>query len=440
MATHLTDTAIAKAAREVIATGKQRDLYDAGCRGLLIRLTPGGAKTFNLSCRDLEGKARRFPLGAYLPDGKGMGISAARDAARALHVQIKSGGADPAKEKAKLRAIGKDAKEGIGTLAALLNLYAEKGKPGAKLKSWKAQRQAIENVFAKHLDRPLATMTAFELKLTAHSHKAEYAAALAVRCLRPVLKWAAGLDFAPVQLAEIHPPATVQRRKRVLSRDELAALLPVLRASDRPYGAAMRFMLLTLGRREEVGSALWRHVDMTAQTWTIPETKNGKPHIVPLPRQAIELLRSRLPTDKAGNTVKPDPAALIFATSAGKPLGNWDREAKRLIVQSGLAEVVETATRAGRDRHNVGDVVMKDRSELPTRHDLRRTGATMLGQDGIIPDIIEAALNHATIHSPLAGTYNQSRYRPQVADALQRLADALDLIEGGGAQVIQLRA
>jgi hypothetical protein len=53
-----------------------------------------------------------------------------------------------------------------------------------------------------------------------------------------------------------------------------------------------------------------------------------------------------------------------------------------------------------------------------------------------LPDIIEAALNHVSIHSPLAATYNRSRYWPQVAAALQRLADALDRIEAGAAKVV----
>ncbi len=65
-------------------------------------------------------------------------------------------------------------------------------------------------------------------------------------------------------------------------------------------------------------------------------------------------------------------------------------------------------------------------------------GATMLGEMGEMPDIIEAALNHTSIHSPLAATYNRSRYRPQVAMALQRLADALDGIEQGGAEILPL--
>jgi integrase len=426
MAKNLTEGAIKKAARDAAIAGKRRDLSDAAHPGLRVRLTPKGLKgamTWVLACRDREGRMRRFVLGAYLPDGKGMGVSNARDAARKLLLEVRSGVADPIKERQKLRSIGKDAKDGVGTLTALLDQYAEKGKPGSKLKSWKAQRQSIEHVFEKHLARPLATMTAANLQATAQAHGAEYSAALAVRALRPVLKWAAVIGAAPAALAEIHPPASVQRRKRVLSPDELSVLLPGLSASDRPYAAAMRFMLLTLARREEVGSARWHCVDLDAGRWVIPETKNGEPHFVPLSRQAADLLRSQVPVDDQGSQIRPDPDALIFATSTGATLGNWDRETKKIILDCGL----------GMTDPKTGAVVMKDGSTLWTRHDLRRTGATMLGEMGVLPDIIEAALNHVSIRSPLAATYNRSRYRPQVAAALEQLADALDEIEAVGA-------
>jgi hypothetical protein len=63
----------------------------------------------------------------------------------------------------------------------------------------------------------------------------------------------------------------------------------------------------------------------------------------------------------------------------------------------------------------------------------------MLGDMGEMPDVIEAALNHVSIRSTLAATYNRSRYRPAVAAALQRLADALDGIEAGGAAVLPMK-
>ena len=63
-----------------------------------------------------------------------------------------------------------------------------------------------------------------------------------------------------------------------------------------------------------------------------------------------------------------------------------------------------------------------------------------MGELGVMPAIIEAALNHTTIHSQIASVYNKSRYRPQVASALQQLSGRLDAIEHGGAEIVALRA
>ncbi|WP_264713325.1 tyrosine-type recombinase/integrase [Limobrevibacterium gyesilva] len=400
----MTEPAINKAAREAAEHGQRRDLADTGCPGLRLRLTPAGSKTWVLACRDREGRMRRFPLGSF-PD---KGISEARDEARALRTKVKHEGADPVAQRRRERSIGKAAKEGIGTLQALLDLYGK--QRGAELRSWDEAKRRIEVVFKPFLARPLAMLRSADLQMTADGYSAKHAAAAGVRYLRPILKWAAapGRAYAPPDLASLYPPVTVRRRDRVLARDELAALLPVLRKSDRPYAAALRFMLLTLARREEVGRARWRDIDMDAGTWTIPgeQSKNGQSHVVPLAPQALELLRTRMPD-------KPKPAALVFATGTGAALGNWDRETKALQEDSKTAGW--------------------------TRHDLRRTGATMLGEMGELPDIIEAALNHVSIRSPLAATYNRSRYRPQVAVALQRLADVLDGIEMGAGAVVPLR-
>ena len=98
-----------------------------------------------------------------------------------------------------------------------------------------------------------------------------------------------------------------------------------------------------------------------------------------------------------------EPDALVFCTSAKRGgdgrLVNWDRATKALMRETGTAGW--------------------------TRHDLRRTGATMLGELGVEPHVVEAALNHAAIHFRVAATYNQARYLPAVHEALQRLADRL---------------
>ena len=474
MAVRLTETAINKAIKEVAETGR-RDLADLGCPGLRLRLTAAGGRSWVLACRDRLGRMRRFPLGTY-PD---TGISEARAQARALHSRVKHEGADPVAERRRDRAMGAAAKAGIGTLAAVLDIYEV--HHGRTLKSWPHSRKRVELVFKSLLPRAVGDLNAADLQMAADGYPAAQSAAFAVRTIRPALKWAAQRGYLSAALADLHSPAPVRRRRRVLEGEEMASLLPLLRAATdahaaarrftaltglddvlglhwrqidlstgilthhtRPEGrpklhelelspaaidllhqlpkgtpgdavfphakahaAALCFMLLTLARREEVAGACWREIDLTACSWTIPggRTKNAEPHTVPLSRQAVALLRTLEPS--AGDE-------LVFCTFKGDPIGNWDRETKALQAATG--------------------------TKGWTRHDLRRTGATMLGEMGELPDIIEAALNHVSIRSPLAATYNRSRYRPQVAAALQRLADALDGIEAGAAKVIPHRA
>ncbi len=400
MRVRLTETAITAAAKRAVTSSLRAELADDGMRGLRLRLTPAGARTWVWGGRDQDGRPRRFVLGQH----PNMGISEAREAAGVMRAKVQRDGADPVAEARRKRSAARDAEQGIGTLSALLDLYGSKA--GAEQKSWPKRRRHIEHVFDLLLAKPLAELRAEALQVAADAHASAQSGAAAVRYIRPVLKWGAQRRYLAAHTAALYPPATVRRRDRVLSRDELAALLPVLAQSAGPYARALRFMLWTLARREEVGQARWRDVTLDGAAWTIPATKNGVPHIVPLPRQAVAFLAA----------IKPagiDQGAIVFANSAGGSLSNWDRETKVMMAASGTADW--------------------------TRHDLRRTGATMLGDMGELPDIIEAALNHTSIRSPLAATYNRSRYRPQVAAALQRLADALDGIEAGAAQVVPLK-
>jgi hypothetical protein len=268
MPVRMTDTAINKAMKAV-AEGTRRDLADAGCPGLRLRLTPAGTATWVLACRDRQGRMRRFPIGSY----PAKGVSEARIAARALHTRVKHDGADPVAERRRERAIGEAAKAGIGTLAAVLDIYGE--KRGNQQRAWLESRKRINLVFRVLLGRPVTTLTLADLQMAADDYAFPKSAAFAVRTIRPALKWAAqpGRKFLPQELANLSTSATVERRKRVLTPDELASLLPVLRASSRPYAAALRFMLMTLARRQEVALARWRDVNIEARTWTVLETK-----------------------------------------------------------------------------------------------------------------------------------------------------------------------
>src|SRR5262249_17753146 len=65
-------------------------------------------------------------------------------------------------------------------------------------------------------------------------------------------------------------------------------------------------------------------------------------------------------------------------------------------------------------------------------HDLRRTTATMMAEQGIHPHIIEAVLNHISGHkSGVAGIYNRARYQDEMRSALQKWADYVDTFSRG---------
>jgi integrase len=388
MAVPLTDTKIAAAVREAASIGKQVELRDPGHRGLWLRVGKSGVKTWALRARNRGGKPHWFNLGRHPV----LGLAAARKAATAMLAAVHQG-ANPIAE----RRTGWGLASSAATLDELLTRYSE--NRGCDLKSWDHSRLRINRVFAALMATPVTTLTAAQLQTTADRYPARASAAFAVRTLRPVLKWGAQRELVPAAVAVgLASPAPVKRRKRVLSRAELAEILPLLTGDNGTHAALLRFLLLTLARLSEASEARWRDIDLTVGTWLIPDTKNGEPHTVPLSRQAIVLLES-LPAGA--------PGSLVFPSLSGAALGNWDRSMKRLHALSGTT-----------GWH---------------RHDLRRTGATMLGAAGTEPHVIEAALNHVAIHSPIAALYNRACYRPQVACALQQLADTLDSIEQSSA-------
>jgi integrase len=170
-------------------------------------------------------------------------------------------------------------------------------------------------------------------------------------------------------------------------------------------------MLLTGARREEVCGATWGEIK--DGLWIIPgpRRKDTRPsarrtkedHVVPLSRQALALLErmERGPSD-----------GLVFAGERGARLTNWPRWS------------------AGMKRHLGFDV---------SPHALRRTCATLAGDLGQPPHVVSALLGHRSIGGALHSGYNQSRYRAEVATALQAVADKLAVFEQGSDNIVSLK-
>jgi integrase len=170
---------------------------------------------------------------------------------------------------------------------------------------------------------------------------------------------------------------------------------------SRTVREAMSLVLLTGCRSGEVIAALWRDIDLHRGVWTIRETKNGEPHDVMLPRQAVELLKSREGMDRV----------FVFPSS----------RAGRHVAQKVLGFAQYYARRSD------GDKPAQDPIEVPwTVHDLRRTVATGLAKLGCSRVVQDRILNH--VDSSVSAIYDRHYYDAEARNWLQKWADSLETL------------
>jgi integrase len=181
-------------------------------------------------------------------------------------------------------------------------------------------------------------------------------------------------------------------RDRVLSSEELRKLWHAL--GDDAFSNILRLLLLTGARRTEIGLLRWSEIDLANAQINLPASrvKNGRDHCLPLSAQALAIIE-RLP--------RRNSIDFLFGKRSG--FSDYGRAKQELDQRIAIA---------------------------PWRiHDLRRSAATYMGELGILPNVIELALNHVSGHKAgIAGVYNRSKQTDAVREGLQRWADHLDKI------------
>jgi integrase len=390
------DPLSAKALAAVKPGTKPIELIDGLVPGLRVRIYPSGTRAWSLNVRDSTGTRRRFDVGSDI------GLAEARRKGEELRRSIRQG-ADPTTERREKRQRTHAAREGVGTLDALFEVYFTNG-PGREQRTAKDSLQRLRTVFSGLLSKPAIDVTGAELQRAADAWKSPSTASGAIRIVRPVLKWAAKRKQVAKDASDLETGSKPRKRERVISRDEIAAIWPCLSGQR---GAIMRWLFWTGCRLDEACGMPWSEIK--DGVWTIPKerAKNELTRSIPLPRQAIAAL---------GKPGTPD--ALVFPSKQGTPLAdNWDRETKRIHKASGTD-----------DWH---------------RHDIRRTAATMVGDLGFAPHVAAVVLGHKDItggtgleqvQTKLAGgataIYMRARYAQEHRLALQALADELDRING----------
>lgn len=376
---------------------KPIELVDGYVPGLRIRVLPSGTRAWSLNIRDSKGVRRRFDVGSNL------GLAEARRKAEDLRRDVRSG-ADPTTERRAARQRTQAARGGVGTLGALIQTYFTNGPGGQQRRAAKSKR-LLETVFAKTLTKPVLDIERAELQLTADGWQSIASASLAVRTLRPCLKWAEKRGLVCEGVANLEQPGKALKRERVIAADELKAIWPHLQA---PHGDVIKWLMWTGCRLNEAAGMKWGEI--SGDLWNIPavRAKNGRARAVPMPSQAIKLLRNVGIDDETAR----EPDALVFPSRRGGVLSNWDRETKRLHQRSGTS-----------DWH---------------RHDLRRAVATLLGDLGFPPHVLSVVLGHAHIALGATAVYAKSRYQREHREALQALADEIDRLVTGNGNVVEL--
>lgn len=160
----------------------------------------------------------------------------------------------------------------------------------------------------------------------------------------------------------------------------------------------------------------WAELDLDKAMWTIPAARmkrriegkeHGDPHYVPLPTQAVEILRKLHPI--TGHS------ALCFYGERGHDRAISDNTLRTALLTMGVSPTVQTV------------------------HGFRATARTMLAEiHDVDPLVIEAQLAHA-VKDANGRSYNRTTYLKHRATMMQQWADYLDKL-ARDADVIQFKS
>ena len=399
MATNLT----ARTVERIQPTTKQRDVWDSSLRGLGIRVSPNGSKTWTLRYR-IGRRLRRWTIpGAYpvlsLADARKLAREALRDVAL---------GHDPALEKA-----GRRQADTVGDFAK--TYIAEHAKP--RKKSWKVDQMRLNiDVLPAWQHRLMKDITRRDVRELLHTIAARPAPIVANRVrslLHKLFNVAIELDVVDVNpVTATRRPGVERQRDRVLTPDELRTFWIACDALPLEMRAAFKLRLLTAQRGGEVFGMRWQEVDLEDGWWTIPASgsKNKLPHRVPLSIAAVDLLKDlRANADEHLKTQRhPKPSVFVFRNARGK------RQ---------QAEAVDTFA--------VADF---------RGHDLRRSAASLMAGSGVPRLVISKILNH--VERGVTAVYDRHSYDNEKKIALDSWARTLTAIieQKDGANVVPFAA
>lgn len=191
-------------------------------------------------------------------------------------------------------------------------------------------------------------------------------------------------------------PTVREKHHACIHPKELPDLMKAIQAysGDHLTIAAMKLLALTFVRTSELIGTRWSEINWANSEWHIPaeRMKMKRPHIVPLSRQAIDILQT-----------------LQSVT------GHRDH-----IFHSG----------ASKSKHISNGVILMALRRMGyqnrmTGHGFRSLASTILNEKGYQPDVIERQLAHED-SDKIRAAYNRAEYLSERKKMMQAYADLLD--------------
>lgn len=381
--------------------------------GLYLLVRPDGKKWWRLDYTH-EGKRKTLSLGTY-PD---TGLALARTKAAAER-ELVAAGIDPSEarqakktQRAETQEIERRLAEGIplaDSFEAIGREWFDKFSAG-----WvaghgdKIIRRLERDIFPWLGARPITEIKAPELLSAVQRIEGRGAIETAHRALQncgQIFRYAIATGRAERGIsADLRGALAPKSKTHLPAITDPKAIGGLLRALDGYTGffvtkCALRIAPLVFVRPGELRKAEWSEIDLDNAEWNIPASrmKMREPHLVPLSRQAVEILRELHAVTGRGQFVFPG------ARTNGRPMS--DNAVLAAMRRMGIPK------------------------EEMTGHGFRAMARTVLDEVlGFRPDWIEHQLAHA-VRDPNGRAYNRTAHLTKRREMMQAWADYLDALK-----------
>lgn len=400
----LTDTQIKQ------AKPGDKDLWLTDAHGLRLLIKPNGSKYWRLKYRYL-GKQKTLAVGVY----PAVSLKQARQRVTEAK-QLLADGQDPSAQKRVEKYQARANVERSFAAVAEEWWHHQKGT-WTEDHAGRVWTRLRDNTFPRIGQRPIADIHPQDVISIIREIEARDAPDVAQRVLQDIGR----VCRYAVQVGKLtHNPATelsdiLKGRKTShrasLPREELPAFLRELDSyQDRGRQLtqlAIKLLVLTFVRPGELRAARWDEFDIESSIWRIPgeRMKMGTDHLVPLSRQALEVLEEIRAIS--------GQYELLFPSERERARPMSDNTMRRAIFKMGW-----DGTQAGKSKANP--------------HGFRATASSLLNESGFNPDAIERQLSHMERNGVRAAYLHHARYMEIRKEMMQWWADYLDDAKGGG--------